>query len=156
MTMDPPKHMVVVGCLVRNDKGKVLLIRHYKRGWEVPQGRVEEGEDLIAALHREVREETGVEVKPGPLACVWSKLSTPSAVIFTFLADYAGGDLQTSDESPDVGWFSADEALAMVSHPVNRDRLQNLIEFSGTVLYRSYSSDPYTIESETVLGKKAV
>jgi 8-oxo-dGTP diphosphatase len=154
--MENPRHIVVVSCLVRNGEGKVLLIRHYKRGWEVPQGRVEEGEGLIAALHREVMEETGVEVEPGPLACIWSKLSSPSAIIFTFLADYTGGELQTSEESPEIGWFDADEALAMVSHPVNRDRLRALIEFSGTFVYRSYSSNPYSVESETILGKAPV
>lgn len=154
--MENPRHIVVVSCLVRNSEGKVVLIRHYKRGWEVPQGRVEEGEDLIAALHREVREETGVEVEPGPLACVWSKLSSPSAIIFTFLADYTGGELRTSEESPEIGWFDADEALAIVSHPVNRDRLRTLIEFSGSIVYRSYSSSPYSIESEAKLGNAAV
>lgn len=58
--MGQPKHVIVVGCLVRNDSGQVLLIRHHKRGWEIPQGRVEEGEDLLAAARREVLEETGV------------------------------------------------------------------------------------------------
>lgn len=149
--MENPRHIVVVSCLVRNAEGKVLLIRHYKRGWEVPQGRVEEGEEIIAALHREVREETGVEVEPGPLTCVWSKLSPPSALIFTFLADYAGGELTTSEESPEIGWFDADEALAMVPHPVNRDRLRALMEFSGSAVYRSYTSDPYAVKSETIL-----
>jgi 8-oxo-dGTP diphosphatase len=154
--MENPRHIVVVSCLVRNEKGKVALIRHYKRGWEVPQGRVEEGEDLIAALHREVREETGVEVNPGPLAGVWSKLSPPSAIIFTFLADYAGGELRTSEESPEIGWFDADEALALVTHPVNSDRLRALLEFSGSVVYRSYSSSPYRIESEVQLDKRLI
>jgi 8-oxo-dGTP diphosphatase len=144
--------MVVTGCLVRNAEGEVLLIRHYKRGWEIPQGRVEEGESLMEALHREVREETGVEVAAGPLVAVWSKLSPPAAVIFTFLADYAGGELRCSEESPEVGWFSADEALSMVSLPVNLDRLRTLLDFSGRVVYRSYRSNPYRVESEAVWG----
>ena len=78
--MSEPKHTVVVGGLVRDGKGRVLLIRHHLRGWEIPQGRVEEGEGLAAALHREVREETGAEVAIGPLVAVYSKLSAPSAV----------------------------------------------------------------------------
>ena len=143
--MENPCHTVVVGCLVQNDGGEVLLIRHRKRGWEIPQGRVEEGESLLAALRREVREETGVEVEPGALAAVWSKISPPAAIIFTFLARYAGGDLQESDESPELGWFSADQALALVSHPVNRDRLQTLLSYSGAVVFRSYSANPYQV-----------
>ena len=143
--MDNPRHTVVVGGLVKNDSGEFLLIRHRKRGWEIPQGRVEEGESLLAALHREVREETGVEIEPVTLAAVWSKISPPAALIFTFLARYTGGDLQESDESPELGWFSADQALALVSHPVNRDRLLTLLDFSGAVVFRSYTANPYQV-----------
>jgi 8-oxo-dGTP diphosphatase len=144
--------MVVVCGLVRNSGGQVLLIRHYKRGWELPQGRVEDGEDLMAALHREVREETGVEILPGSLACIWSKLSPPSAVIFGFLADYKGGELTISEESPETGWFDPDIALERVSHPVNLERLRNMLGYSGTIFYRSYSYSPYRTEMETVVG----
>ena len=143
--MENPRHTVVVGCLVQNESGEVLLIRHHKRGWEIPQGRVEEGESLLAALHREVREETGVEIEPGALAAVWSKISPPAAIIFTFLARYTGGDLQESDESPELGWFSVTEALTLVSHPVNRDRLQALLNYSGAVVFRSYTANPYQV-----------
>jgi 8-oxo-dGTP diphosphatase len=143
--MENPRHIVVVGCLVRNEGGELLLIRHRKRGWEIPQGRVEEGESLLAALHREVREETGVEVEPGALAAVWSKISPPAAIAFTFLARYTGGDLQESDESPELGWFTVAEALELVSHPVNRDRLLALLNYSGAVLFRSYAASPYQL-----------
>jgi 8-oxo-dGTP diphosphatase len=138
-----PRHMVVVGCLVRNGDDDVLLIRHYKRGWEIPQGRVEEGESILGALHREVREEAGVEVLPGPLAAVWSKLSPPHSVIFTFLARYQSGELRPSDETPELGWFPGDKALDLVTHPVNRDRLQVLLGFSGKTVFGAYATHPY-------------
>jgi len=150
--MDNPKHTVVVGCLARNTNGQVLLIRHVKRGWEIPQGRVEEGEGLIEAVHREVLEETGIEVELEHLATVWSKLSTPPALVFTFLARHRNGEPTPSDESPEVGWFSTEEALALVAHPVNRDRLEALLKYSGEVCYRSYTMGPYQIHTETRVG----
>lgn len=152
LTTDTPKHIIVVSILVRNASDQVLLVRHHRRGWEIPQGKVEEGESLIEALHREVLEETGVTVEPGPLAAVWSKLSPPAALVFGFLARYRSGELTTSDECPEVGWFAADQALALVAHPVNRDRLTTLLDFAGTVLYRAYTPDPYQVHEEAILG----
>lgn len=151
--VNDPRHTIVVGCLVRNDTGEVLLVRHYKRGWEIPQGRVEEGENLLGALHREVWEETGVKVEPESLAGVWSKLSSPPAIIFTFIARYTSGALRVSAECPELGWFTRDEALALVTHPVNRDRLHCLLNFSGTVVYRSYRAKPYQIVAEECLER---
>ncbi len=149
--MDNPRHIAVVGCLVRDRAEKVLLVRHHKRGWEVPQGRGEEGETLLDALHREVLEESGIEVELEQLAAIWSKISPPAAIVFNFLARYKSGRLRTSEECPEVGWFPPDSALALITHPVNYDRLKTLLHFSGVVVYQAYSSNPYRIHVEDLL-----
>ncbi|GFO62669.1 NUDIX hydrolase [Geomonas paludis] len=143
-----PRHTVVVGCLVRNDENRVLLIRHRKRGWEIPQGRVEESEDLVAAVRREVAEEAGVRVEIGPLAAVWSMVSPTSALIFAFLGRYISGELNPTDDSEAAAWVSAAEAVGMVTSHVMRERLSVLLNHDGGVTYRSYSLKPYQLHQE--------
>ncbi len=141
--MSHPRHILVVSCLVRNTRSDILLVRHERRGWELPQGRVEEGEALIAALHREVREETGVTISAPLAAAVWSKLSTPPALIHGFVADFAAGVPTPSPETPEVAWFTETEARRRVDHPVNRDRLSDLLAFEGRLRFYSYTTAPY-------------
>jgi len=140
-----PRHILVVSCLVSNPQGQVLLVRHHKRGWELPQGRVENGETLLDALHREVLEETGVRIEAARLATVWSKVSEPTAAIFCFVAGHRDGMPTPSDETPELAWFSLDDARRQVTHPVNRDRLLTLLEDAGTLRFRSYATGPYQL-----------
>lgn len=56
----------VVGAVIDVDDRILLLQRptdDFRGGtWELPSGKVEPGEDLLAALHREVTEETNLTI----------------------------------------------------------------------------------------------
>ena len=145
--MAQPKHVLVVSCMIRNDNDEVLLVRHHIRGWELPQGRVEEREALVFALSREVLEETGVTICNPKPAVVWSKVSEPSTVVFCFTARYSSGELTPSNETPEVEWCAAEAVLQRVSHPVNRDRIKALLAHDGSMQMRSYATGPYRVLS---------
>jgi len=58
-----------VGAVVTDEDGRVLLVREDDQ-WLAPGGKVEPGETLDAALVREVREETGVDVTVADLVAI--------------------------------------------------------------------------------------
>jgi 8-oxo-dGTP diphosphatase len=69
LDMGDKKQFRVVAALIRKGN-KVLLTqrwpgRHLGLTWEFPGGKVEEGEEDIEALERELREELGVEAEIG-------------------------------------------------------------------------------------------
>ena len=143
-----PRHIVAVSALITNASGEVLLVRSPRRGWECPGGQVEEGETLIEALRRETREESGVEIEVGALVGVYSSIQQPTKVIFGFLATYLSGELQPSAESPEVEWVPRDSALARITHPAIVDRVRDMLNFTGRVMYRVYAVEPYQVIEE--------
>ncbi len=143
--MSHPKHIVAVSGMISHPDGKVLLIRGPRRGWEFPGGQVEEGENLIEALQREIKEESGVTASIGALVGVYSNIKAPTKVMFSFLGKYVSGELATSDESLETEWVARHSALQRVSNPIVYDRMKDMFDFSGRVIYRVYISDPYHV-----------
>lgn len=86
-----------VGAVVVHE-GRLLLVRRGKepgRGlWSVPGGRVEAGETLEEACRREVREETGIAVVPGPVV---GRVERPAPDGSTYVIDDL--DCRVADES---------------------------------------------------------
>lgn len=84
-------------------------VRHRTSGWySTLAGFVETGESAEQAVHREVREEVGVEV--GGLRYQGSQTwPFPHQLMLGFWAEYAGGDIVCApDEIADAQWFHVD------------------------------------------------
>lgn len=145
---DYPQHIVAVMGVVTDGEGRLLLVRTERRGWEPPGGQVERGEDLVEALQREVREESGCGIEVGRLVGVYSNTGSPEQVMFTFLCEHTGGDPCGGDECLDAGWFTTEEALQMVTHPAQTGKLRDALTSGGGVTYRAYRTRPYEVCTE--------
>lgn len=55
-------YRVSIKCLVRNDKGEVLVVKETGRSsWDLPGGGMDHGEDLKSAIAREMKEEVNMQ-----------------------------------------------------------------------------------------------
>ncbi|MEF8842847.1 MAG: NUDIX domain-containing protein [Haloarculaceae archaeon] len=104
-----------VGALV-DRAGELLLVRQDGQ-WMLPGGEVERGESHAEALVRELDEETGLDVEPGPLLAVVENryVRSDETVGFHFALYEATTDSRTVTDDPgltdeeieSVGWFGA-------------------------------------------------
>jgi 8-oxo-dGTP diphosphatase len=108
-----------VGIVLYDTAGRLLL--HERRvggGWAPPSGAVEPGETLIAALHRELAEETALTATIERVVGVYSDpayqiVAYPDGrvihfVTTLFVCQVTSGTLVGSDEGLAWGWFAPD------------------------------------------------
>jgi len=109
--------LIGVGAVVFNEKNEVLLIRrgkepHYGR-WMVPGGTLEWGESLEAAAAREVREETGVEIRIDAFVEIVEAITPGDGGFHFVIMDYAAtamsGTPVAASDALDAAWIDPDD-----------------------------------------------
>ncbi len=112
----PPQHPQLAVSAVIFRERKVLLLRRAKSPgtgfYSLPGGRVEFGESLATALHREVDEETGLRIEILGLAG-WREVLPGTGggghyLIMSFAARWTGREPQLNYEHDDFKWLAPD------------------------------------------------
>jgi 8-oxo-dGTP diphosphatase len=117
------KHITVaVGAVIRDEGGRILLVRHRpERGgfwqgkWICPGGELEFGEMIQEGIIREVREETNLEIKLvqslPPFQRIARSEGKPSlhVIYIDYLAELKGGILKPGGDIGEALWFTPEE-----------------------------------------------
>lgn len=102
--------------IIKNDSGEILIVKRHPKSrtdpemWELPGGKVEEGEFFADALVREIKEETNLDVEIGDF-CEAVQNDYPhkrTVQIMMYLVD-AEGEVKISDEHTEFMWASLEK-----------------------------------------------
>ena len=126
-----------VVAIVTDDQRRVLMIHKTDNNrWARPGGGHEPGESIAQTVVREVKEETGYDVE---VETITGTYTNPNHVMsyddgevrqqfsIAFRARLVGGHKQTSDESGEVEWVSAEQIEDLDLHPSMRLRLKHAL-----------------------------
>jgi len=113
-----PWPVVAVGAIVWKDD-RFLLIRRGKPprqgGWSIPGGRQEAGETVRDAVHREIREEAGIEIDITGVAAVVDLIDRGEQdikhhyTVIDMLAEWRSGEVRAGDDAMDTAWVRLEE-----------------------------------------------
>src|SRR5271165_1158188 len=125
-----PRVPVSAGALIFDRSGQLLILKPtYKSGWTIPGGIMEaDGETPWEACQREVREECGLEVASGRLACMDFRRrrdSNPGGIRFLFdcgrlTGSALAGIVPQPEEISEFRLVPVSEALSLLRAPIRR------------------------------------
>ena len=106
----------------------VVVHRPRYDDWSLPKGKLDAGENALAAAVREVCEETGLQVVAGRRSVrTHYEVAAGSKHVDYWLMQAVGGDAFTpNDEVDEVRWLPVDDAAALVTHAHDRAVLADL------------------------------
>jgi phosphoglycolate phosphatase-like HAD superfamily hydrolase/ADP-ribose pyrophosphatase YjhB (NUDIX family) len=128
--------LATVGALLHDGEGKILIVRTHKWGhrWGIPGGKIERGESSTAALQREIREETSLELDDIKFALVQDCIDSPEFmrpehfILINYVARTRTTAVQLNDEAEEFLWLSPTDALALDLNQPTRLLIMEAIE----------------------------
>lgn len=139
MYFDTPKPCVVVAVIKDN---QILLLKQsyiFKNSKVLVSGYVTNGETVEETVHREVKEETGIEV--GNIKYLGSNyLKAKEIIMLTYMAEYVDGEINKSSEVEWVDWSNLEDALCEMSEDeIGKEVVRKVlreIKYPGDRAYR--------------------
>jgi ADP-ribose pyrophosphatase YjhB (NUDIX family) len=110
----PQRPIIGVGAIMLK-RDRVLMAQRGKEplkgSWSLPGGALETGETLANAVRREVREETGLEIRPLGVLGIFERLMRDASgapeyhyVLIDYMCRVIGGTLAPGDDVCAVEW----------------------------------------------------
>lgn len=110
--------LVVSVSIMKNNEA--LIIKENKPSvnnkWNFPSGHIELGEDILAAACREVKEETGFDVKLTKTTGIYNFISSThhQVILFHFVGEIIGGSLRLEEaDIIDSKWITITDLMKM-------------------------------------------
>ncbi len=139
------------GGVILGPAGKIALVQQHNNSWSFPKGGVENGETLLQAALREVEEETGFKDLElvGELGSYarysigldgvgeskdWGSRKR-TMFLFRLLHNVPFAPHDPDGEVTDARWVTVDEALALLTHPKDKEFLESVRNKIEDALY---------------------
>lgn len=132
----PISHPIcTVGAAIINDHDQVLMVRTQKWSnlWGIPGGKTKYGETSVAALRREIKEETDMDIADIEFVlvqdCIHSKEFYREAhfVLLNYTCRVSGKiEVKLNEEAQEFRWVSVEDALGMNLNQPTRVLLEEL------------------------------
>ena len=118
-SIQEPHPICTVGALIMDGRGHVLMIRTHKWSdlWGIPGGKIKRGETAEAALRRELKEETDLEISDIQFVLVQDCIHSPEFyrdahfVLLNYTCRVSGSTrVRLNEEAQEYRWVTLDEA----------------------------------------------
>ncbi|MFX0125110.1 MAG: NUDIX domain-containing protein [Candidatus Hodarchaeota archaeon] len=144
MSIQGGKFTIGIGAIIEHSRSRKILLLHRSPSidfasdqWDDVGGRMRQFETPEETLHREVKEETGLNnvkiVKPIDVSHYFrgDKIADNEMIVITYWCKTTSSEIILSTEHDSYQWVSPEEALSLVEDPPLKRNIQRYIEESG-------------------------